>query len=177
LRVLVADEVVALVGQGRIEQGVDELVGIGALGPADHAPHRGVPLVAAVPDQRGLSLALQRLDVNVEAELAPLLGDQLRGLVGLRQRCLRPGIEVDLADLLRCVLRECLGRDGSGGSRADQCPSFHEASFMRARVYRFSGILSPRLSLSVLPSYSVRNTPRCCNSGTTWVQKSSNGLG
>ena len=29
----------------------------------------------------GLRLALQRLDVDVEAELAPLLGDQLGGLV------------------------------------------------------------------------------------------------
>ena len=47
-----------------------EFVGVGTLRPADHAPHCGVPFVAAVPYQRGLRLALQRLDVDVEAELA-----------------------------------------------------------------------------------------------------------
>ena len=129
LGVLVADEVVALVGRARIEQRVDELVGVGALGPADHAPHRGVPLVAAVPDQRGLRLALQRLDVDVEAELAPFLGDQLRGLVGLRQRRLRPGVEVDLADLLVAPFARRPPGEGTRRRAARRpCPSLSVSS-------------------------------------------------
>ena len=42
---------------------------------------------------------------------------------------------------------------------------------------RFSGRFSPRLSRKVGPSYSRRNSPRRCNSGTILVTKSSSPSG
>src|SRR5262249_40066922 len=148
-------------------------VGIGALGPADHAPHGDVPLVATEPDQLGLRLTLQWLDVDLESELAPLLGDQLGGLVGLRQCRLRPGIEVELAHLLGRALREGRRRQRHGGNAAcgGQDQFLHDASLASAsrawRAYRFSGTRKPKFSRRVLPSYSVRKMPRRCSSGTT----------
>ena len=179
----VADEVVALLGVARMVEAVEELVGIAAFGPADHAPHRGVPLVAAEPDELGLRLALQRLDVDLQPELAPLLGDQLRRLIALRQGRLRPGVEVDLAHLLGRALRKGRRRQSQRGQsdRRSNRELPHDASFARAgrawRVYRFSGTRKPKFSRNVLPSYSVRKMPRRCSSGTTRRQKSSNGLG
>ncbi len=48
-RIVVADEVEALGRGRRMIEIEDELVGIAALGAADHAPHGHVPLLALVP--------------------------------------------------------------------------------------------------------------------------------
>src|SRR5207344_2164637 len=116
-----------------------------------------VPLVAAEPDDLGLRLALQWLHFDVEAELAPLLGDELRRLVALRQRRLRPGIEVELAHPLGralCPGRRRQSKDGESRRRSNrEFP--HDASFARARrawrVYRFSGTRRPKFSRNVAP--------------------------
>jgi len=42
---------------------------------------------------------------------------------------------------------------------------------------RLGGRLRPRFSRRVVPSYSVRNRPRRCSSGTTWSTKSSRPAG
>ena len=98
VRVLIADEVEALLARRGVEQVVDELVRIGALGPADHAPHRDVPLVAIVPDDVRHLRPRQSAHLDLEAELAPFLRDQLRGLEFLRVGRLRAGHDHDLAD-------------------------------------------------------------------------------
>ena len=94
---LVADEVEAARRGRGVEQIVDELVGIAALGPADHAPHGDVPALALVPDDLAELLARGRAHLDLEAELPPRLRDQLRRLEGLRHGALRVGIEDDLA--------------------------------------------------------------------------------
>ena len=139
VRVLVADEVEALLGGRGVEQVVDQLVRIGALGPADHAPHRGVPFVAVVPDDVRHLRPRQAAHLDLEAELAPFLRDQLRRLEFLRVRGLRPGEEVDLADLLLGIL--CEGPSGEGmrcdrgeSCRGNECTSLHEASLSRAAL-------------------------------------------
>ena len=80
LRIGVADEIEAFLARRRVEQIVDELVGIGAFGPADHAPHGDVPFVAIVPDDLGDLRPRHSAHLDVEAELAPFLRDQLRRL-------------------------------------------------------------------------------------------------
>ena len=49
----------------------------------------------------------------------------------------------------------------------------YSAAFAAAEKKRFSGRGRPRFSRKVLPSYSVRNRPRRCSSGTTLLTKSS----
>jgi hypothetical protein len=72
-----------------MEQIEHEFVRIGPLRPPDHAPHGGVPFVAVVPDEIGELRPRHAPDLDVEAELAPFLRDQLRRLKLLRIARLR----------------------------------------------------------------------------------------
>ena len=86
----VADEIVTVLGRARMKEVVGELVGIAALGAADHLPGCDVPFVALVPDEVGHLLPGHYIHLDVEAELAPFLSDELDGLELLRLGCLRP---------------------------------------------------------------------------------------
>ena len=106
-----------------MEEVEDELVRIAALGPADHAPHGGVPAFALVPDDLAQLLARRRAHLDVEAELAPRLGDQLRRLERLRHRPLRVGIQDDLAHRIAGSLPESLAEAGKrqrGGAAEEE---------------------------------------------------------
>ncbi len=98
--IVVADEIIAGGRGRRIEEVVGEFVGIAALGAADHAPHGHVPFVARVPDEVGELRTRHALDLNVEAELPPGLGQELGRLELLRIGGLGGADDHELADLV-----------------------------------------------------------------------------
>ena len=114
---LIADEVVALLARRGVEQVVDQLVRIGALRPPDHVPHRDVPLVAIVPDDVGHLRPRQSAHLHLEAELAPFLRDQLRGLEFLRVGRLGSRDNDYLPDLVAGGFRRRVNRCGERAGR------------------------------------------------------------
>ena len=115
----VADEIEALVRRGRVEQVEHELVRIAALGTAHHAPHRGVPLLAIVPDEIGQLRARKSPHLDIETKLAPFLRNELGGLVFLRVGGLRGREQHELAN---GIASRMAGRR-HGQLRCHQCSS------------------------------------------------------